>query len=183
MFASLFAGVVLAACSGSSSSTTASATPGGSTSGTTTPSATGSPQSQGQTNMNQSLLDLPSVVDKVKPATVQITSKQVQLNLFSQPFSTPSGVGSGVIYDSSGLILTNNHVIAGGQQLEVSLPDGRSFAAKLLGADPPSDLAVIKIDGANLPVAKLGEASKLVYSGRRMIIIEVPFTLKDVPLP
>ncbi|HEX9012343.1 MAG TPA: hypothetical protein VF813_02460, partial [Anaerolineaceae bacterium] len=67
------------------------------------------------------------VAGKVKPAVVQITNEQVQLGQFNQPFTTPAGVGSGVIYDQQGHILTNNHVVTGAQRLLVSLPDGRSF--------------------------------------------------------
>ena len=75
--------------------------------------------------------------------------------------SCPAGVGSGVIYDNQGHILTNNHVIEGAQQLLVSLPDKRSFPAKLVGADPQTDLAVVQIQGDNLPVAQLGDSRQL----------------------
>jgi serine protease Do len=73
----------------------------------------------------------------------------------------PAGVGSGVIYDNQGHILTNNHVISGAQQLQVSLPDRRSFPAKLVGADPQTDLAVVQIQADNLPVAQLGDSNQL----------------------
>lgn len=73
----------------------------------------------------------------------------------------PAGVGSGVIYDAQGHILTNNHVIAGAQQLQVSLPDRRSFPAKVVGADPQTDLAVVQIQSDNLPVAQLGDSNQL----------------------
>jgi S1-C subfamily serine protease len=61
----------------------------------------------------------------VRPAVVQITNEQVQVGQFNQPFTVPSGVGSGVLYDSQGHILTNAHVVEGARQLLVSLPDGR----------------------------------------------------------
>lgn len=102
------------------------------------------------------------VSQQVKPAVVQITNQQqVQTSQFNQPFVVPAGVGSGVIYDSQGHILTNNHVIEGAQQLLVSLPDKRSFPAKLVGADPQTDLAVVQIQGDNLPVAQLGDSNQL----------------------
>jgi serine protease Do len=102
------------------------------------------------------------VAQRVKPAVVQITNQQqVQTRQFAQPFVVPAGVGSGVIYDNQGHILTNNHVIEGAQQLLVSLPDKRSFPAKLVGADPQTDLAVLQIQGDNLPVAELGDSSQL----------------------
>lgn len=101
------------------------------------------------------------VAERVKPAIVQITNEQVQYSLFSAPFTVPAGVGSGIIYDTQGHILTNNHVVAGAQKLLVSLPDGRSFPAKLIGGDPQTDLAVVQINGNNLPVAQLGDSNQL----------------------
>jgi serine protease Do len=102
-----------------------------------------------------------SLVQKAEPAVVQITNNQTPPNAFNQP-AIPTGVGSGIIIDDQGHILTNNHVIAGAQQLQVSLPDGRSFTAKLIGADPQTDLAVIQISGNSLPVASIGNSSKLL---------------------
>jgi serine protease Do len=104
-----------------------------------------------------------NVVQRDRPAVVQITNEQVQFDSFTnQPFTVPAGVGSGVIYDDQGHILTNNHVIAGAQQLTVALPDNESvYTATLVGADPYTDLAVLKIDGKNLPVARLGDSQKL----------------------
>jgi S1-C subfamily serine protease len=102
------------------------------------------------------------VTQKVKPAVVQITNQQVQFDQFSnQEYDIPAGVGSGVIYDNQGHILTNNHVVEGASQLLVSLPDGRSLPAKLIGADPQTDLAVVQISGNNLPVAPLGDSGRL----------------------
>jgi S1-C subfamily serine protease len=100
------------------------------------------------------------VAEQVKPAIVQITNLQVQPGQFVGP-AVPSGVGSGVIYDNQGHILTNNHVVAGAQQLQVSLPDRRSFKATVVGTDPQTDLAVVQIQGDNLPVATLGDSSQL----------------------
>lgn len=102
------------------------------------------------------------VAQKVEPAVVQITNEQAQTFGFGQSGTTvPSGVGSGVIYNSQGDIITNNHVIAGAQKLLVTLPDGRSFQGTVVGADPETDLAVLKINGANLPVAPLGNSRQL----------------------
>ena len=102
------------------------------------------------------------VAQLVKPAIVQITvEQQVQAQQFDQPFTVPAGVGSGVIYDQQGHILTNNHVVEGAQTFLVGLPDGRSFPGKLVGADPQTDLAVLQISGDNLPVAELGDSRQL----------------------
>ncbi len=101
------------------------------------------------------------VAQKVKPAVVQNTNEQVQVDQYNQPFDVPAGVGSGVIYDKQGHILTNNHVVEGAQHLTVSLPDGRSFEAKLIGRDPTTDLAVIQVSGADLPIADLGDSTQL----------------------
>ncbi|HYE08426.1 MAG TPA: trypsin-like peptidase domain-containing protein [Planctomycetota bacterium] len=72
------------------------------------------------------------------------------------------GAGSGFIFSGEGLILTNQHVIAPGGVLRATLADGRRWSARLIGADPDTDLAVIKIDGADaLPVVELGDSSRL----------------------
>jgi S1-C subfamily serine protease len=103
-----------------------------------------------------------NVVQQIKPAVVQITNEQYQVDGSSNtPFTVPAGVGSGVIYDNQGHILTNNHVVADAQQLTVALPDGSTYPATLVGADPYTDLAVLKIDGKNLPVASFGDSSQL----------------------
>jgi S1-C subfamily serine protease len=102
-----------------------------------------------------------NVSQKVRPSVVQITNEQVQIDLFNGAYTVPAGVGSGVIYDSQGHILTNDHVVTGAQKLLVSLPDGRTFKAKLVGEDPTTDLAVLQINGKNLPVAQLGDSRQL----------------------
>ena len=66
-----------------------------------------------------------------------------------------------MIYDGAGHILTNDHVVAGAQQLQVSLPDKRSFPATMVGEDPQTDLAVVQISGDNLPIAELGASSNM----------------------
>src|SRR4029078_5534606 len=70
------------------------------------------------------------------------------------------GVGSGVIVNSEGYILTNHHVVDGALEIKVELTDNRTFTAKLFGSDPPSDLAVLKIDAQNLPTLSLGDSDK-----------------------
>ena len=83
---------------------------------------------------------------KVGPAVVGITNKAYVRDFFNRVQLTERGTGSGVIYDKSGLIATNNHVVEGAQEIIVSLTDGRSVKGKVLGADTATDLAVVKID-------------------------------------
>ena len=71
------------------------------------------------------------------------------------------GVGSGVIINSDGYILTNHHVVDGSTEIKVELTDNRTFIAKLVGSDPPSDLAVLKIDATNLPTVSMGDSDKV----------------------
>lgn len=85
-----------------------------------------------------------------------------------------TGLGSGVIIDAEGYILTNEHVIGGAEKITVNLPDGRTFKAALKGTDPRSDLAVIKIDAKSLPHAELGD-SDLVDTGEWAVAIGNPF--------
>jgi len=72
-----------------------------------------------------------------------------------------SGLGSGVIISTDGYILTNHHVIDGAEQIKVDLNDNRTLPAKVVGSDPPSDLAVLKIDATGLPVLALGDSDKV----------------------
>ena len=117
------------------------------------------------------------VADAVNPTVVQIRSEKVvnrersfqgtPFEDFFAPFQNPEqnfrseGLGSGVIARSDGYIITNNHVIAGADELEVRLQDGRFFEAEVIGTDPLSDLAVIKIDANRLPSISYGMAEDL----------------------
>jgi serine protease Do len=85
------------------------------------------------------------------------------------------GLGSGVIVDNSGLVLTNSHVIRDADEIKVNLPDGRHFDAKVLGDSPTYDLAVLRLEGGTkLPVAPLGDSDSLVV-GEWAIAIGNPF--------
>lgn len=86
------------------------------------------------------------------------------------------GAGSGFIVDKKGYILTNNHVIEGAEKITVRLSDKREFIATVVGADPQSDVAVIKIDGKNLPTIPLGDSDALEV-GEWVIAIGSPFEL------
>ena len=94
------------------------------------------------------------------------------------PMPGRSGVGSGVIVSDDGLVITNNHVVQGADEVFVELADGREFKATEIKTDPESDLAVIKLENARgLPVAKLGNSDKLSI-GDWVIAIGNPFELE-----
>lgn len=133
----------------------------------------------------QSYADL---VDRVSPAVVTIRSaRRVRISqqfpfaddpFFQQFFGSPNrnrsrgmpnqpqsqlehALGSGVIVQADGHIVTNHHVVDGAEEISVDLPDHRTFAAKLIGSDAPSDLAVLKINASNLPVLSLGDSDRV----------------------
>lgn len=120
------------------------------------------------------------VVNNVGPAVVRINaSRTVETRLpeaFNDPFfrrffgsqlpefpdkQIQRGTGSGFIVSSDGVILTNAHVIDGADQVSVTLKDGRTIAGKVLGADPLTDIAVVKIEAENLPTVTFGESDQL----------------------
>lgn len=126
--------------------------------------------------------EIAATAEKALPAVVSIISTQVrsEQGMPQHPFefffgpnqrnpqeeNTPQqfrwqGLGSGFLIDSQGTILTNNHVVADSDDLEVTLKDGRIFKAKLVGTDPETEVAVIKIDGKDLPCIELGDSDSL----------------------
>lgn len=88
------------------------------------------------------------------------------------------GQGSGVIVSSDGYILTNNHVIANVREVHVTLPDKREFKGKIIGADPKTDLAVVKINASDLPAVSWGNASML-QAGEYVLAVGNPFGLNS----
>lgn len=84
------------------------------------------------------------------------------------------GNGSGFVISSDGFIVTNSHVIEGAKVLEAALPDGRSFEARVVGDDPATDIAVLKIDGVGLPTVTFGPSDK-VMAGQIAIAIGNPY--------
>ena len=112
-----------------------------------------------------------AVAAKVSPAVVRIVTTGTDT---SDPTSLPAeGIGSGIIYDSNGWILTNRHVVSGSGQLKVELKDGRSFDGTIYGIDTLTDLAIVKIDATGLPAAPLGDSSNLKV-GQTTIAIGSP---------
>src|ERR1051325_3500376 len=140
------------------------------------------------------------VVKKVAPGVVKIsTSAKVHNAYFNNmpdfddffhrffgdqvPGRTPrrnnnlprqQGIGSGVIVSKDGYILTNNHVVDGAEDIKVTMQDGRELAAKVVGRDPKSDVAVIKIDAKDLPVVPIADSDK-VEVGDVVLAVGNPF--------
>ncbi len=134
------------------------------------------------------------LVDKVAPAVVTIRADKVvrtpqQFPFGDDPFfrglfgergqqqpqeSLQRALGSGVIVSADGYILTNHHVIDGAQEIKVELTDGRTLDAKLIGSDPPSDIALLKVNVANLPILTPGDSDK-VRVGDVALAIGNPF--------
>ena len=94
------------------------------------------------------------------PSVVTILTEWVDYSYFLQPMPY-KGAASGIIFRSDGYIITNNHVVQDAQKITVILQDKRIFAGKLWGADPFTDLAVVKIEASNLPAAQLGDSRSL----------------------
>ena len=123
-------------------------------------------------------------VDRVGAAVVRIDVVKEVNNPFGGIFGlAPSsqrqqGQGSGFITRANGLIFTNEHVVRKADQVAVTLPDGRSFKGKVLGGDPLTDVAVVKVVAENLPVAALGNSDTL-KPGEWAIAIGNPFGLNN----
>lgn len=111
-----------------------------------------------------------AVVEKVRPAVVQINTVT----------SSGEGLDSGVILDSRGYIVTNNHVVRDARTVQVVLYNGTNMLASIAGTDPPDDLAVLKIHppGGNLVVATLGDSSKLRV-GQEVLAIGNPLGISE----
>ena len=113
--------------------------------------------------------DVSDVVQKVRPSVVGVITESFQT------YST-SSTGSGIILSEDGYIVTNNHVVEGGDSIAVTLDDGETYAAELIGTDVKSDIAVLKIDAQNLPAAEFGDSSQ-VEVGEAAIAIGNPLGL------
>lgn len=139
---------------------------------------------------NATLASYHDAVKQAVPAVVNIfTSKKIPQHPFMEdPFfrrffgerfeneneSRSSSLGSGVIVSSEGYILTNHHVVESADEIEVALSDGRQMKAKIVGTDPETDLAVLKVNEKNLPVIVFGQAEK-AQVGDVVLAIGNPF--------
>lgn len=114
---------------------------------------------------------------KVSPAVVGITTKVYNRDMFNRKVLVGEGVGSGVIFDKAGYIVTNNHVVGTAKTVIVSLADGQSTEGTVVGRDAKTDLAVVKINMDNLPVAEFGDSDSLQV-GEPAIAIGNPLGLE-----
>ena len=126
-----------------------------------------------------------TIVEKVGNAVVKITTLQERVIydfFYGQTQEEVKGEGSGVIIDTQGHILTNNHVVEGAERIRVFYTDNqgkvRELSGKVLGRDPLTDLAVVQVNGTNLPVAPLGDSDK-VRVGETAVAIGNPYGFEN----
>ncbi|MCD7035546.1 trypsin-like peptidase domain-containing protein [Metabacillus sp. GX 13764] len=121
------------------------------------------------------------IVDRLSPAIVGVSNQQQGFDNSGQQSSRENGSGSGVIFKKSGndaFIVTNNHVVEGAESIQITLSDGKKEEADLVGTDPLSDLAVLKISSKNVKAAApFGDSSKL-RAGEKVIAIGNPLGLE-----
>ncbi len=133
------------------------------------------PESNKSADIGIALHSFAGAVHRAAPAvvniyTARVVTEQVQPNSFERLFGqygphfqqrVQRALGSGVIVDESGHIITNNHVIANATSIKVQLADGRSAEAKVVGRDPDTDLALLSVELTKLPVMSLGRSDRL----------------------
>nr|MDO8134942.1 trypsin-like peptidase domain-containing protein [Candidatus Njordarchaeum guaymaensis] len=113
--------------------------------------------------------------EKILPSVVMVSTVQLVEDYFLRAHPV-EGVGSGLIVDPKGYIMTSRHVVAGAKRIQIWLHDGKVLDGKVVGEDPAIDSAVIKVDAKGLPVAELGDSDKL-KTGQTAIAVGVPFRL------
>ena len=136
------------------------------------PTATPSPATLSQLDVESQILI--EVYRKVNPSVVNVTNL-ARLELFAEEV-IPQGEGSGFVWDEQGHIVTNAHVVEGADEVQITLHDGLTMPARVVGVDPDSDLAVVKVDpqGLELRPVELGNIDDVVV-GQRAIAIGNPF--------
>jgi len=119
------------------------------------------------------------VIEKVSKSVVNINTVRMLQDFYYQVHPI-QGMGSGVIFDQKGYVLTNNHVIEGAQKIDVTLTSSEVLRGKRVGACVSDDVAVIKIDAKDLPIAELGNSDDLRV-GQTVFAIGNPFGLQGAP--
>ncbi|MCB0210518.1 MAG: trypsin-like peptidase domain-containing protein [Anaerolineae bacterium] len=112
--------------------------------------------------------------DRISPAVVNIEVQKRAQRRGARSSQDVSGHGSGFIYTPDGFILTNSHVASGATKLDVTVGDGERYRAELIGDDPDTDLAVIRINGPNMPAAELGD-SQQIRVGQLVVAVGNPY--------
>ena len=113
------------------------------------------------------------IIEKVGPSVVNVNTVRLVHDYYMNVVPL-RGMGSGIVIDNEGHIMTNNHIVEQAEDIEVTMFDGRKFKGKLVGSDMTSDVAVVKVDESNLPPAKLGD-SNMIRVGETAIAIGNPF--------
>jgi S1-C subfamily serine protease len=132
-------------------------------------------QAAGPANFDADEQNNINVYKKALPSVVNITSTAVAFDFFYGAVPQ-QGMGSGFVIDTEGHILTNNHVVEGARQLEVTTSDKKKYKAQIVGTDPVHDLAVIQIPNKSVPQAEIGDSKSLVV-GQKVYAIGNPFGL------
>lgn len=132
-------------------------------------------QAAGPANFDADEQNNINVYKKALPSVVNITSTAVAYDFFYGPVPQ-QGMGSGFVIDTEGHILTNNHVVEGARQLEVTTSDKKKYKAQIVGTDPVHDLAIIQIPNKSVPQAEIGDSKSLVV-GQKVYAIGNPFGL------
>src|SRR5438105_392374 len=175
--------IAAAACSGGSSSKTA--TPAASTPPTGAVSSNGASSSSNPATLREDTgLSAVEIVKQLAPSVVRVQTEGATIDIFGRASPT-GGVGSGIVLDTDGHVVTNNHVVTLGtgspaQNITVTLNDQRTATATIVGRDEPTDLAVLKIDAQNLTPATIGDSTKLQV-GQDVLAIGFALDLKGAP--
>ena len=147
--------------------------------------ALGSPALSAQTPLDASRRTaIVSAVERLAPAVVsisvaarqQVAVRSTWADMFVPRYASQlvRGSGTGFLIRGNGIILTNQHVVAGADQITVTLRDGSQLPATLVGADPIADIAVIQVAGRNLPIAPLGKSGELMI-GEWVVALGNPY--------
>jgi serine protease Do len=124
------------------------------------------------------LPDFASIVQRVGPAVVNITTAGTRKAGAPLPEMPVQGQGSGFILSAEGIVLTNAHVVQNANEVTVKLTDRREFRAEVMGADPATDIAVLRIDARDLPVVELGDPAR-ARVGDWVVAIGSPFGFEN----
>lgn len=121
------------------------------------------------TSSSGGAMSVAQIADAASQSVVEITTESVQRNMFVGQYVS-EGAGSGVVISKDGYIVTNNHVIDGASKITVRLKDGKEYQGKLIGHDAQTDLAVVKIEGAQLTPVTYGDSDSLIVGDTAVAI-------------